>query len=73
MKFNPAAYLAWIIGFIVGYYTNNIEFGSGAINSLVVSAIVYFSWMNFALSRNTTPEKQLRFGARVENMDKGVS
>lgn len=72
MKFNPAAYLAWIIGFAVGYYTNNIEFGSGAINSLVISAIVYYSWMSFALSRNTTPEKQLRFGARVENMDKGV-
>jgi cytosine permease len=72
MKINPAAYLSWIIGFIVGVYTNSIEFGSGAINSLVASAVIYYGWMNYALSHNTTPEKQLRFGVRVENMDEGV-
>ena len=59
MRFNPAAYLAWLLGFITGNYTNSIEFGSGGINALVVAGLVYYVWMQLAFSRNTTPERQL--------------
>ena len=58
MKINPAAFLAWLVGFLVGFYTQT--FFISLINGMVVTAIVYYSWMRFALNRNTTPELQLK-------------
>lgn len=58
MKINPAAFLAWLVGFLVGFYTQT--FFISLINGMVVTAIVYYGWMRFALNRNTTPEMQLK-------------
>jgi len=58
MNINPAAYLAWIIGFPAGFFTQQ-TFVS-LINGMVVAGIIYYAWMKFAISRNTTPENQLR-------------
>ncbi|HLU93722.1 MAG TPA: cytosine permease [Membranihabitans sp.] len=64
MKVNPAAFLAWIVGFIVGFYTQN--FFISLINGMVVTAIIYYGWMRFAYNRNTNPELQLKtlFGSK---------
>ncbi|WP_236973549.1 purine-cytosine permease family protein [Membranihabitans maritimus] len=56
MMINPAAYLAWIGGFLIGYFTQN--FFSSLINGMIVSGIVYFIWMKAAINKGTTPEKQ---------------
>ena len=58
MRINPAAYLAWIVGFLVGFYTQS--FFISLINGMVVTAIVYYGWMRWALNHNTTPELQLK-------------
>ncbi len=65
MKYNPAAYVAWIGGFLVGYYTQ--EFFISLINGMIVTALLYYSWMKYALTRGTTPERQLKemFGAKT--------
>jgi cytosine permease len=63
MAINPAAYLAWIVGFLIGLWTANIGWGSSVVNSLVASGLLYYVWMRIALSRGTTPERQL-FGKR---------
>lgn len=58
MRINPAAYLAWIVGFPVGFYTQQ-TFVS-LLNGMIVAGIIYYAWMKFALNRNTTPENQIR-------------
>lgn len=64
MRINPAAFLAWIVGFLVGYYTQN--FFISLINGMIITAIVYYAWMRWALNNNTTPELQIKewFGLR---------
>lgn len=57
MYINPAAYLAWIGGFVVGYFTQ--EFFISLLNGMVVAGVLYYVWMRYALKRETTPEKQL--------------
>jgi len=58
MGINPAAYVAWVAGFLVGYYTQ--DFFISLINGMVVTGIVYYLWMRVALGNGTTPENQLR-------------
>lgn len=58
MRFNPAAYVAWVGGFVVGYYTQ--DFLISLLNGMVATAVLYYVWMNMALSRRTTPERQLK-------------
>ena len=55
---NPAAYLAWIVGFLGGFFTQG--FFISLINGMVVAGIIYYSWMRLALNRKTIPENQLR-------------
>jgi cytosine permease len=55
---NPAAYLAWIVGFLSGFFTQGIFIS--LINGMVVTGIIYYIWMRSALNRKTTPENQLR-------------
>lgn len=58
MKINPAAYLAWISGFLVGYFTQ--DFFISLINGMVVAGFIYYSWMYFASKSRTNPENQIR-------------
>jgi cytosine permease len=58
MRVNPAAYLAWILGFLVGYFTQS--FFISIINGMAVTGIVYYLWMRMALKQETTPERQLK-------------
>jgi cytosine permease len=58
MYINPAAYLAWIGGFLVGYFTQ--EFFISLINGMVVGGILYYGWMRIALNKGTNPENQMR-------------
>lgn len=58
MHINPAAYLAWIGGFLVGYFTQ--EFFISLINGMVVAGILYYGWMRIALNKGTNPENQMR-------------
>ena len=55
---NPAAYLAWVIGFLGGFFTQG--FFISLINGMIVTGIIYYFWMRFALNRKTTPENQVR-------------
>lgn len=57
MKINPAAFLAWIAGFLIGYFCQN--FFISLINGMVVAGILYYGWMRMALSRKETPESQI--------------
>lgn len=61
---NPAAYLAWVGGFLAGYFSQ--EFFISLINGMVVGGLIYYVWMRLALNRHTTPENQIRhlFGQR---------
>ena len=63
MDLNPAAFAAWIAGFLVGFYIGGNEIFSGLLSSMAVAGVIYYSWMRLALGRGTTPEAQL-FGAR---------
>ena len=56
MKYNPAAYVAWIGGFLTGYYTQ--DFLISLINGMVVTAVLHYVWMSYALRKGTTPERQ---------------
>ena len=58
MSINPAAYLAWIGGFLAGYYSQ--EFFISLINGMFVAGVIYYVWMRFAIKRGTTPENQIR-------------
>lgn len=67
MEFNPAAYLAWIGGFLFGYFSQ--DFFVSLINGMVVAGLLYYGWMRLALNRGQTPEDQIRklFGRRPLN------
>lgn len=56
MNINPAAFVAWIVGFFVGYYTQDIFIS--ILNGMIATSIIYYAWMNSALKAGTTPEKQ---------------
>src|SRR5690606_7561216 len=43
MLVNPAAFLAWLIGFITGYYTQN--FFISIFNGMLATGVVYYVWM----------------------------
>ncbi|GAA5224899.1 cytosine permease [Membranihabitans marinus] len=58
MNINPAAYVAWIGGFLIGYFTQSIFIS--LINGMVSAGVIYYLWMNHAIKRGTTPENQLR-------------
>ncbi len=58
MGINPAAYVAWIGGFLVGYYSQEIFIS--LINGMVVTGVLYYAWMRIALGNGTTPENQIR-------------
>lgn len=58
MNYNPAAYLAWIAGFLAGFYTQG--FYISLLNGMVVTAIVYYTWTRMAMNRGTSPEQQLK-------------
>lgn len=66
MLVNPAAFLAWLIGFITGYYTQN--FFISIFNGMLATGVVYYVWMKLALDRGTTPELQWKntFGSKKE-------
>ena len=57
MRYNPAAYVAWIGGFLIGYYTQH--FFISLINGMFVTAVLHYGWMSYALKKGTTPERQL--------------
>ena len=58
MVINPAAFLAWIVGFLVGYFSQ--EFFISLINGMVTTGIIYYAWMRLALNQGLTPETQLK-------------
>jgi cytosine permease len=55
---NPAAYLAWAVGFLAGYFSQT--FLISLLNGMVVAGAIYYAWMRLALNRRTTPENQVR-------------
>ena len=63
MDLNPAAFLAWLIGFLAGFYIGGREIFSGLLSSMLAAGLVYYVWMRFALAKGTTPERQL-FGTK---------
>lgn len=66
MLVNPAAFLAWLIGFITGYYTQS--FFISIFNGMLATGVVYYVWMKLALDRGITPELQWKntFGSKKE-------
>lgn len=58
MRINPAAFLAWGIGFVVGYFTQT--FFISLINGMVVTGLIYYIWMRNAMNKQTTPENQIK-------------
>jgi cytosine permease len=63
MNLNPAAFAAWIVGFLTGFYIGGNEIFSGLLSSMLAAGLIYFGWMRLALGRGTTPEAQL-FGVK---------
>lgn len=65
MQYNPAAYLAWIGGFLIGFYTQG--FFISLLNGMVAAGIIYYIWMKMALDKKVTPEIQLQqiFGKKA--------
>jgi cytosine permease len=55
---NPAAFFAWIIGFLTGYFTQDIFIS--LLNGMIATGLVYYSWMYYAIKNKTTPENQIR-------------
>ena len=59
MSLNPAAFAAWLGGFMAGYYVGGNQLFSGLLTSMFVAGAIYYLWMKFALGRGSTPEAQL--------------
>ncbi len=59
MNLNPAGFLAWGVGFVVGFYIGGNELFSGLLSSMLAAGLIYYIWMRLALARGTTPEAQL--------------
>lgn len=55
---NPAAYLAWGAGFVAGYFSQTLFIS--LLNGMFVAGVVYYGWMRYALSQQTSPESQVR-------------
>jgi cytosine permease len=51
---NIGAYIAWVVGFVVGYYTNAHEIGSAVFNSLIISALIHYVWMRFVDTKSVS-------------------
>jgi cytosine permease len=70
MGYNPAAYFAWILGFLVGYFTQS--FFISLINGMAVTGLIYYLWMKLALAQQTTPERQFKlfFSKRLNKPSK---
>ena len=68
MNLNPAAFVAWIAGFLTGFYVGGNEIFSGLLSSILVAGLIYYVWMRWALGKGTTPEVQL-FGVRRMEKD----
>jgi cytosine permease len=66
MNLNPAAFVAWVVGFLAGFYIGGNELFSGLLSSLFAAGLVYYTWMRLARARGTTPEIQL-FGAKGDS------
>lgn len=64
MRVNPAAFLAWLCGFLAGYFVGGNQLFSGLLTSMLVAGLIYYLWMQFAIGRGTTPEAQLFGGER---------
>lgn len=58
MSFNPPAYLGWIAGFLIGYFSK--EFLISIVNGMVVTGVLYYGWMRIAINMRTTPEEQIK-------------
>lgn len=58
MNINPAAFLAWAIGFVIGYFTQ--DFFISLINGMFATFLIYYLWMKAAIRRKTTPEIQFK-------------
>lgn len=54
ININPAAYIAWIVGFVVGYFTQ--DFFISIINGMVTTGIIYYLWMQFTLKPKAIPK-----------------
>ena len=59
MNLNPATFVAWLGGFLAGYYIGGNELFSGLLSSALVAALIYYPWMRLATARGTTPERQV--------------
>ena len=62
MNLNPAAFVAWVAGFLAGFYIGGNELFSGLLSAMLTAGLVYYTWMRLALARDTNPEAQV-FGA----------
>ena len=51
---NPAAFVAWIGGFIAGFYIGGNEIWSGLLSSGIVAGLIYYIWMRIALTQGGT-------------------
>ncbi|WP_339922695.1 cytosine permease [uncultured Cyclobacterium sp.] len=58
MVINPAAFLAWVVGFLIGYFSQ--EFFISLINGMLTTGVIYYAWMRIALNQGLTPETQLK-------------
>lgn len=67
MTINPAAFVAWIVGFGVGFYTGVSGVFTALITGMASAGVVYYVWMRWALSKGTTPEIQI-FGRRLQTL-----
>ena len=63
MNLNPAAFAAWLAGFLVGFYVGRNEIFSGLVSSMLASGLVYYGWMRCSLARGLTPEQQVGLAA----------
>lgn len=67
---NPGAYVTWVVGFAVGYYTNEQEIGSAVINSLVLSAVLYYGWTRFRQAKAPS-EDQVTLEREKSHLEEG--
>ena len=59
MNLNPAAFVAWLVGFVTGFYVAEREIFSGLVSSMLASGLLYYCWMRFSLARGLNPEQQI--------------
>ncbi len=54
-EINPAAFVAWGVGFLAGFYVGGNELFSGLLSAFGAAGLVYFVWMRLSLGRDTEP------------------